>query len=240
MAIMRQKATVIIRRPVDEVFAAYSEGRFADRNDTQMQRSRVPQDARLGQGIGVWERYINERGHRVESNYSITDYSPPTRIAFHGELSFSKAQPNKPLSAAALARKSRASWICAFEPLGSYTRFSIEEAFSFPLPWVYWILLPFRSSKRAERLTNTAYRMKDTLEQRAGLPVRRFRFRLRRSWIAWSAYLLVTALLFWAYQVRHDIGLSQDAAGLLLTALSGLIAIGFVLILLINYYFKEI
>jgi hypothetical protein len=103
-------------------------------------------DARLGQGIGIWERYVDERGHFVEANYMITDFLPPTRIAFRGESFFARKQPNKSLSAAALARTSRASWVSSFEPIDSYTRFTVEETFSYPLAWVYWIVIPFRSS----------------------------------------------------------------------------------------------
>jgi hypothetical protein len=240
MATLRQKVRVVIRRPVDEVFEAYCESLYESRNDSQVQRVRVPMDARLGQGIGIWERYIDERGHCVEANYLITDFLPPVRIAFRGELFFAKKQPNKSLSAAALARTSRASWVSSFEPLGSYTRLTVEETYSYPLAWVYWITIPFRSSKRAERLRLMAYRVKDGLEQKAGLPIRRVRVRLRRSWIAWSSYLLVVALLFYAYQIRNDIGLSRATVDVLVSILSGLIAIGFVLVLLINYYFKEI
>jgi hypothetical protein len=63
--------------------------------------------------------------------------------------------------------------------------------------------------------------------------------RLRRSRIVWSSYLLVLALLFWAFQARNDIGLSRGTVAVLVSVLSGLIAIGIVLVLVINYYFKE-
>jgi len=239
MATLRQKVRVVIRRPADEVFEGYCEFLFENRNDSRVQRVRVPIDARLGQGIGIWERYIDERGHYIEANYLITDFLPPLRIAWRGELSFAKKQPNKSLGAADLARTSRASWVSSFEPLGSYTRFTVEETYSYPLAWVYWIVLPFRSSRRAERLRRIAYRVKDTLEQEAGLPIRRVRVRLRRSRIVWSSYLLVLALLFWAFQARNDIGLSRGTVAVLVSVLSGLIAIGIVLVLVINYYFKE-
>src|SRR6476469_4470305 len=173
MATLRQKVSFVIRRPVDEVFDGYCAFFFENRNDSHVQRVRVPMDARLGQGIGIWERYIDERGHCVEANYQITDFLPPHRIAFRGEMFFAKKQPNTSLSAAAMARTSRASWVSTFEAVGSYTRFTVEETFSYRLAWVYWILIPFRSSKRAERLRRMAYRLKDNVEHKAGLPIRR-------------------------------------------------------------------
>ncbi|HST05190.1 MAG TPA: hypothetical protein VLQ48_10680 [Chloroflexia bacterium] len=246
MVSMRYKRSIVIRVPAAEAFAAYVETTFGNRNDALAQRIRTPTDSTLGQGSSIWQRQIGTEGYSIESTSWITDYEAPSRICIRGESRFAAQQPNKNPGPAARARSSSFTCCCMFTPVGAGTRVNVSAdfAFAYPLGWVlewsYRLTSPFMLTRREKALELALIALKRHLEQETDLPAHRVKFHWRRTRTAWLAYLLVVSLLLGAYTARNALGLSPTMANVVVMALSALLALGFILVLAVNAYLKEL
>jgi hypothetical protein len=133
-----------------------------------------------------------------------------------------------------------------FTPVGAGTRVNVSAdfAFAYPLGWVlewsYRLTSPFMLTRREKALELALTALKRHLEQETDLPARRVKFHWRRTRTAWLTYLLVVSLLLGAYTARNALGLSPTMANVVVMALSALLALGFILVLAVNAYLKEL
>jgi uncharacterized protein YndB with AHSA1/START domain len=85
--VLAAKARVIVRRPLEEVFAFVSDFE----NEPSWKPGLVHEVERLspsGRGVGTrYREVLTAGGDRVEQTFAVTDYEPNQRIAFVAEAS---------------------------------------------------------------------------------------------------------------------------------------------------------
>ena len=236
MPILRQRSKVEIRRPVDEVFAAAASG-FFEIGPKWNPRIELMEKTSLGtMGVGTTGRALatNRYGQMVEQRYEITEYEPGLRIAYTGTARFVDQQPDGVL----LPRNSEAvtPYYVAidFTSIKGGTLLTIVSETSMKVGLYYILTWPFWTSVVREESRANAYRLRDYLEQVAGLPVRPRPRHIGRALVGWVVYIVAFLLLFWAHSARLDLGLSVDLVNVLRAVMSGMVVLAFVAVIVIG------
>jgi hypothetical protein len=236
MIAARVKSTIVIRRPVEDVFGVVGAGYFdyAQEFGSTSETKAVVEFPPGPVGVGSRGHIRSEdgQGFMIDSDVVVTEFVPPTRLVVDYITTYADEQPDKLLPMRYANSQTVMHSTYLFVPDMEGTVLSVELVYELGELGAGAIFIPAWSGRWQKQLDGRMVRLRDRLEIAAGLVPRKAPFRIRRSWIALGMYFVVLAGLLWVYGSREAIGLSREWVDALRTTLSAMIVGGVLLIVL--------
>jgi hypothetical protein len=226
----------MVKRPVGEVFDAVAAAFFEIGPKWNPRIEMMEKTSSGAMGVGTTGRALatNRYGQVVDQRYEITEYEPGSRVAYIGMARFADQQPDGVAPPRDLTSMTPFRARVDFAGIDGGTLLTIDTQSDLKISLYYKLTWPLWTSVIKEEDRRNAYRLRDYLEQAAGLPVRPAPRPVRRAWLGWGLYIVVFLLLFWAHSARLDLGLSVDLVNVLRAVMSGMVVLAFVAVLVIG------
>lgn len=230
MITIKYKSSIVIRRPVEEVFDFVATGFFENRPSwtPYAQEAQKLSDGPVGAGTKGTEIGYDIADRAIVTNYTVTDYVLNRKFGLEGVATFRNINGN------ASAKKTghegastKFSTYYLFESIrtGEGTRITTFYEGELRINGLYRVMVPLWKSHLAEKSRISARSLKKVIETRAGLEPAREPIYIPRAWIAFSACIVLILIVLGIYVSRESLQLPQGWVFVIQVALSSMVAL---------------
>lgn len=243
MVRIKTKHSIVIRRPVNDVFA------FLVRDDLETRHKWMPgtiEYEKTPEGpahLGTRSRQVapDRSGRLVETYYEVIEYEPNRKLTVEAISRYiSRDTLDAKIRANPAPRSSRYVGSTIIDAVGDHTRVTTTYEFDAEIPSWYRLLVPYWAGEQKRTGEESLNRLKNLIEAEAGLPQARKPFRLTWRWIAWGSYIVFVAALWWVYSSRVPLELSPGWEPPLRMTLSAMVVLAAVWIIVRYYILRQL
>ncbi|HYP38799.1 MAG TPA: SRPBCC family protein [Chloroflexia bacterium] len=241
MLTIKYKSSIVIRRPVDEVFDFVAAGFFENRPtwSPYVQDAQKLSDGPVGVGTKGIESGYDIADRAITTNYIVTDYVLNREFGLEGVTTFRNANDDtnvKKTGEEGASTKFSTRYL--FESTREGTRTTTFFEGEFKISGFYRVMLPHWKSYLAERSRISARNLKNVIEMKAGLEPAKEPTHIPRAWIALSVCIMLILILWSTYALRDTLQISHGWLLIMQVALGSILAVVVTWLYLVGAIFR--